>query len=126
MTNSQIFKAAHQLAKQFKAIVGRYDVAFKWALGTVYAGIKKAVAVKARAVAFGGTISKAMEIAGACVKRIERALHSAVDSRIAVKYFTFRALGFSHSKAKGKVVSGRCDASVVGAVVDRVYVAFNK
>lgn len=39
MTNSQIFKKAHQIARQTVAIVGNYMIAFSLALKSVYAAL---------------------------------------------------------------------------------------
>lgn len=43
MTNSQIFKAAHKIAKEIAAKVGNYMIAMSIALKEVYASMKKSI-----------------------------------------------------------------------------------
>lgn len=52
MTKSELFKAAHKIAKETKEIAGSYRIAFACALKDLYAGIAAAPAKSAEEKAF--------------------------------------------------------------------------
>lgn len=113
MNNSQIFTAAHKMARQFKAIVGNYAVAFKWALDTIYARIraaKKTITLRA-----GRNAAEIDAITMSALKKIERHL-TPQSSRVAQRFFSLMASGMSFNDARVRVVN--CDADKV--VVDKI------
>lgn len=104
MNNSQIFTAAHKMARQFKAIVGNYAVAFKWALDTIYARLrtaKKTITIRA-----GRNAAEIHAITHYALRRIERHL-TPQSSRVAQRFFSLMASGMSFSDARGRMVQDK-------------------